>query len=717
MSLYARAKKAAQAFLMRHPGAQMALSWLLPRTRFDYAREVGDGTGSSIVMAVVGWICRTFPEAGLVVVRLERDGTRTRQVGHRMALLIERPNDAYSGVLLWMATLLDWLIDGNAYWLKVRNGYGAVIALWWAPSWTMAPAWPEDGSQFISHFEYCPDGREWRPIARADVVHFRYGMDPRNPRKGIAPLRSLFREIFTDDEAANFTAALLKNLGIPGVIIAPDGDDTSGVEIDAEGIKTKYVEKFSGDRRGEPMVMTSKIKVVPLSFNPQQMDLKALRRIPEERVTAVLGLPAIVAGLGAGLDRSTFANFKEAREAAYESNIIPTQRLFAAELKTQLLPDFADADAYDLEWDLSRVRVLQEDEDARHTRARGDFSAGVITLNQALARIGEQPDPAGDYYLRPGTLVAQPYGVLPPPPAAAVAALAAPGKGAFGPPETKASGARLVRRLARDAARLQAQFGGDLAGSFEDLGAAVKVRVAKKARAAKAAGDVEIISDTLTGGEIVEVEIPKDVTTAFKTVYESNFERILETTAGTIEQHLGVPVGINLEDPRARELIGRWATRKGLADVNQQTRDAVMAALKDGREAGDGAYALGKRIRGMVEGRHMYPGVYQEAYDAAIKRGWGEEAAGRAGDRAARQFRAETIARSETKTAQNYSSVEAYINSEVVEGLIVYDGTDDDDACREANGQIWSFEKGLERAIEHPRCVRAFAPQVRKTVQ
>ena len=108
------------------------------------------------------------------------------------------------------------------------------------------------------------------------------------------------------------------------------------------------------------------------------MDLKALRRIPEERVTAVFGLPAIVAGLGAGLDRSTFANFKEAREAAYESNIIPTQRLLGAELKTQLLADFVgETDTWDLEFDLARVRVLQEDEDAKHTRARGDFAAGV----------------------------------------------------------------------------------------------------------------------------------------------------------------------------------------------------------------------------------------------------------------------------------------------------------------------------------------------------
>src|SRR3954471_22374847 len=32
-------------------------------TRIDYLREVGDGTGSSTVAAVLNWIARTFPEA------------------------------------------------------------------------------------------------------------------------------------------------------------------------------------------------------------------------------------------------------------------------------------------------------------------------------------------------------------------------------------------------------------------------------------------------------------------------------------------------------------------------------------------------------------------------------------------------------------------------------------------------------------------------------
>ena len=52
------------------------------------------------------------------------------------------------------------------------------------------------------------------------------GIDPNNTRKGLSPLASLYREIFTDDEAANMTASLMRNIGVPGVVLSPA--NTSG---------------------------------------------------------------------------------------------------------------------------------------------------------------------------------------------------------------------------------------------------------------------------------------------------------------------------------------------------------------------------------------------------------------------------------------------------------------------------------------------------------
>lgn len=748
MTIFKRLQLAFKALTINFPSGSSWSLISLGRTRYDYAGQVGDGRGNSAVEAVVRWVGRTFPEAPVQVLQTKVDGTETPIVGHPLLDLLARPNPYYSGELLWRATLADWASDGNSYWIKRRNGLRAPVELWWAPSWTMAPVWPQDDpTVFISHYEYTVDGNK-QSFAVEDVVHFRDGLDSSNTRKGLSPIKALAREIFTDDEAANMTASLLKNMGVPGVIISPDGEEVDISKADADAVKADFKQRFGGDNRGEPMVMPARTKVSVLSWSPEQMNMRELRRIPEERICAMLGVPAIVVGLGAGLDRSTYSNMAEAREAAYESFIIPNQRLFGADLKSQLLRDYGDTKALRVGFDTSNVRVLQEDENKRWTRVDTAVRGGWLKVSRAKEMVGEKPEDGDDVYLRSSSIT--PVGPdapepepLPIAPSAdsglpdAGAGESAPdrspvpgAKGVSGgntsyltdPVETKGRAPQIVRTFERSALRLSARFANDLDEYFEGLGGRVKVTfIDEKSAKAANSDEWEVIRELWLDGQIVQVEIPKTVGPEFQKLYEAAFRLILETTVGIVEQALDVPIGVNLPDYRAREIIRNWSTRKGLVDLNAQTRDAVMKALEEGRAAGDGAEALARRIRGMVEGRGMYPGVYREAYERAKERGWGEAAASRAGDRAARQYRAETIARTETKTAQNRSSIEAYRASEVVEALKVWDGDDcgwtGHDDTDKADGKIVSFEEADAYPLAHPRCVRSFGPVVKKTVE
>ena len=64
--------------------------------------------------------------------------------------LLENPNPYYSGIALWQGTLLSYTINGNAYWLKIRNGIGRVMELWWVPHWMMDPK-ADAGSDPANH--------------------------------------------------------------------------------------------------------------------------------------------------------------------------------------------------------------------------------------------------------------------------------------------------------------------------------------------------------------------------------------------------------------------------------------------------------------------------------------------------------------------------------------------------------------------------------------
>lgn len=378
---------------MLFPGGHGNTYGVFGKSSKNYATSVGDGRGNAIVMGVIEWMCRVFPEAPLQVEQIT-SGNKSKTVeGHPMELLIKRPNPFYSGTLLMNGTLGDWML-GNAYWRVIPSKAGTPLELWWIPSKYCRAVWPKDGVDFISYYEYDLPNGEKVQVDPKYMIHLRNGLDPENPRMGLTKLGSLLREIYTDDEAANFTASLLSNLGVPGMIISAGDDKVKITDEEAKNIKATAENRFGGDNRGRVMVLTGMAKIDRLSFNPSEMNLKDMRRLPEERITALWGVPAVVVGLGAGLDRSTFANFAEAREAAYEGVIMPNQRLIAEELASQLLPFYeSDPTKFNVFFNNTKVRALQADQGLIHTMARDDFKAGIITLDESRELTGFDPLP------------------------------------------------------------------------------------------------------------------------------------------------------------------------------------------------------------------------------------------------------------------------------------------------------------------------------------
>jgi HK97 family phage portal protein len=423
MNVLQRVGASVKAFQMRFARSTYASWQWAYQTAAERWRtnDIGQGLQSSVVMAPLAWMQRNFPEAPLRIRR--KDGKEYTDIepgdsgpGALLALW-DNPNEYYTGIAMVKALVADYKTTGNAYVLKIRNpGSKRWVESWWAPSWMMKPRWPDDGSEFLSHWDYNPDGVPQR-IETEDVIHFRDGIDPRNTRLGFSAFASLIREIFTDEEASRFTSAILSNLGVPGVVISPaaatlnGGGSSRTAILDAPAVKRAFKQTFGGENRGDAMVMSSPTDVHVLSFNPQQLTLRDLRKIPEERVSGVFGVPAIVAGMGAGLDRSTFANFAEAREAGYEENIIPTQRDFSAILKKHALTEFvSDPKPFVVDFDLSEVRVLQEDQNKLWERSMKALSGGGITRRRFKEIVGEEPEEndLDDVYYIPAAVVVTP---------------------------------------------------------------------------------------------------------------------------------------------------------------------------------------------------------------------------------------------------------------------------------------------------------------------
>jgi hypothetical protein len=146
--------------------------------------------------------------------------------------------------------------------------------------------------------------------------------------------------------------------------------------------------------------------------------------------------------------------------------------------------------------------------------------------------------------------------------------------------------------------------------------------------------------------------------------------------------------------------------------LRAQTREAIAEAIKSAEE-GLTSSQIARRIRGMVEGRSMYPGVYAEAYKQAKDRGASDAEAERAGDAKARRYRANLIAGTESRTFQNTATLEALDKGGVVRVRVT-----DGDGCGwrthedldKAHGTKRPLADARRYTLAHPACRRRFYP-------
>ena len=374
----------------------------LPNTRFPYHRHVREGLDSNVVMAPLAWILRNFTEAELTV---ERKAGRlwTPLDDHRVLELVDRPNAYYNGDVLWKATLISYVLDGNAYWLKVRNALGEILGFLYLPHFLVEPRSPDDGSLLVSHYDYYPwHGAPAVQLPVEDVVHYRFGLDPRDMRRGLSPVRPLLREVYTDDEAANFSATMLRNFGVPGGIIAPKSGDAMPNSDDIEEMRQYMKTAFSGDRRGEWLVLGTPTETSQFGFDPQALMIGGLRDIAEERVCAALGLPAAVVGFGAGLQQTKVgATMKELRRLAWTSCLQPMQRSLSRQLGDEVIPTFErNPRRVRLSFDISSVPAFQEEELETARKVSLLVEKGILRVDRAQEMLGLEVDESQAIYLR-----------------------------------------------------------------------------------------------------------------------------------------------------------------------------------------------------------------------------------------------------------------------------------------------------------------------------
>ena len=185
-------------------------------------------------------------------------------MNHPAEQLLLNPNPNMTASLLNNYIVTSVAVSGDAFILKLRNDAGAVVQL--------IPLLPEmvevkgNTEQLITKYEYKQKGNTMS-ILPEDMIHLRERIDPRNHRRGLAPLRSVMVEILGDAAASQMGAALVKNTGVPSVVISPK-NDLSMTSDEAENIAEVFGRRFGGENRGRPLVISGgEVDIKTLSFS------------------------------------------------------------------------------------------------------------------------------------------------------------------------------------------------------------------------------------------------------------------------------------------------------------------------------------------------------------------------------------------------------------------------------------------------------------------
>ena len=400
-------------------------------------------------------------------------------------------------------------------------------------------------------------------------------------------------------------------------MISPKPIPNTDNELSDEGaaeIKRKFKTSAGGNQEGEPVVLDFPAEIDEFGFKPSDMDMGAVRRGSETRQLAGLGVPPIVTQHDSGIQRSTFSNTGEAREMVTETNLVPSWVGFAETLSARLLALYPDGADLVLRYDMSQVRTLQEDANAKATRFREGMVAGGVTRGEYRAVLGLPVTDADNVYLMPasvflvdadsGEFVSEtPTGEPPPdqdeppdedqpPDDEPPDDEPDPDSGEAFLRQTPRREARLVRMFERDLLVMERPFAADLDRMFAELGdrAAEAYREIAEPVTPQRQGDpptpdlLPLVNRILARMRLVSF-IDDDLAPLFR----RHFLFMLDTTAEGIGSALGLT--IRLPDTAAEKVIAAGGTRLGLVDIPTQTRDSIFRSLVQGAEEQEGVDA------------------------------------------------------------------------------------------------------------------------------
>lgn len=627
---------------------------------------------------------------------------------HPVRKLLERPNPYMTEFEFWELTVTNLDICGRAPWWVERSRMGEALQLWPLRPDRCEPVYgdPKKGEPILKGWRYSVDGTEAWDLPPTDVLFFNLtdpGDDSGGMIGGLGPLQVLAREVDTDNEATSFVYNVLRNAAMPGTVISTKAKLNKD---EADRLRENFKARYGAIHRGEPAVMDADSTITPIGHSMSDLEFPDLRNVSESRIAAAIGVPAILAGLKVGLDRSTFSNVQEARRYFAETTCSITWRRLSDQINLQLgdLKQGVIGTGQVARFDTAAVTALEPVRVERAQRMLDGLRAGSVMVDDHRVALGLDPlpDKKGQVFLRSITITEvrledmgkPPLPIKPPEtpdpnePGGQGDAIEPPGEPpveqldppAAPPKKTKKAtkAAAPAQPKPRDMERRQNAVVKGAVVKYSPMLQAAFVAQGERVAARLLHDDTKALWARAQrkdfGDHLVEQDDSQEVD-GLLTQLHTDVVATAATDAGAL---LGLGSGWTLNAVTQQSVMTKLA--RLIVGIDETTRADVARLVTSGLDAGKTLQEIAADLKGL----------YEETYVG----------------------RSDTIARTESGYAYNWGSLASYGASGMVDEVEVYDG-DVDLACAEADGATWTTQEAADNPMEHPNCTRGFSPIVK----
>lgn len=364
---------------------------------------------NELAYACIQKIAEVMNDAELIVERKNKKGEWEKIEGHPLAAMMKKPNSQEIGLDFRKKMCQSEYSLGIVYIRLVRPRPSAVPTEFYVlnPNRIMPQINYSTGR--IGYFQYTNPLGHIVDIAPENML-IRRRADLTDEFYGLAPLQVAANTIEADENLTEYINSFFDgedgNAGVPAGILK----FTSTLSKEQAELKRKLWLKNT--RGNEIQVVDQNADYQPVASKMSELGTDSLTARNEAKILGIFGVPgSLVSAYVSYLHVTQNATAKSELNNFYLNKISPELKNFREWATWEVLPLFEDINLIKQEkirvgWDLSQMAAWQVDLTEIHTRARADFQAGGITLNEFRSQIKQPPDPKGDYYLQPFNLSA-----------------------------------------------------------------------------------------------------------------------------------------------------------------------------------------------------------------------------------------------------------------------------------------------------------------------